>query len=176
MGFSPCGVPMMAATAVAMNNSRRGGGIVSGNHSSNIENKPRKWFIKWFVILTLLLGFGLFGFFSQARKSTVDVEGTVFAKGTGHEHHKHYDEQVFMFAITPDNPKWHKFDVKVTFSTYSSYRVGDKVKFNDIRKDDVGDDSWGFWDELLIACCLTLVIGVAFPWLFFLISIFCHEK
>lgn len=175
MGFGSYGVPMMAATAVAMNSSRLGCGISSGNNSNN-EEKPRKWYIKWFVVITLLLGFGLFGFFSQVGNSTVDVEGTVFAKGTTYKHHKHYDEQIFMFAITPDNPKWHKFDVNVTFATYSSYEVGDKVKFKDIRKNDLGDDSWGFWDELLGTCCLTLVIGLAFFWLYFLISIFCYEK
>ena len=173
MGFGAYGVPIMAATAVAMNSSRRGGGISSGN---NNEDKPRKWYIKWFVVITLLLGFGLFGFFSQVGNSTVDVEGTVFAKGTTYKHYKHYDEQVFMFAITPDNPKWHKFDVKVTFATYSSYGVGDKVKFKDIRKDDVGDDSWGFWNKLITTLGLTFIIVFGIVWLYFLISIFCNEK
>ena len=175
MGFGAYGVPMMASTAFTMTNSMRGGGISSGNNSNN-EDKPRKWYIKWFVVITLLLGFGLFGFFSQVGNCTVDVEGTVFAKGTTYKHHKHYDEQVFMFAITPDNPKWHKFDVKVTFATYSSYEIGDKVKFKDISKEDVGDDSWGFWNKLLVVCCLILVIVLVFFWLYFLISIFDCEK
>jgi len=175
MGFGAYGVPIMAATALTMTNSRRGGGIANGNNSNN-EEKPRKWYIKWFVVITLLIGFGLFGFFSQVGNSTVDVEGTVFAKGTANEHHKHYDEQIFMFAITPDNPKWHKFDVNVTFATYSSYEVGDKMKFKDIRKEDVGDDSWGFWNELLCTCCLILVIVSALFWIYFLISIFYCEK
>ena len=172
MGFGACGVPMMAATAVAMNGSMRGGGISSDDN----EDKPRKWYIKWFAVITLLLGFCLFGVFSQVENSTVDVEGTVFAKGTSYEHHKHYDDQIFMFAITPDNPKWHKFDVKVTFATYSSYEVGDKVKFKDIRKDAVGDNSWGFWNELIMALGLAFIVILGFVWLYFLISIFCCEK
>ena len=165
MGFGAYGVPMMAATAVLMNSSSRGGGIASDDN----DDKPRKWYIKWFVVITLLLGFGLFGFSSQIGNSTVDVEGTVFAKGTAYKHHKHYDEQIFMFAITPDNPKWHKFDVNVTFATYSSYGVGDKVKFKDVRKDDVGDVSWGFWDELIMALGLAFIVVFGLVWLYFLI-------
>lgn len=172
MGYGSYGAPMRVATALAMTNSMRGGGISSGNN----EEKPRKWYIKWFVVITLLLGFSLFAVFSQVGNSTVDVEGTVFAKGAANEHHKHYDEQVFMFAITPDNPKWHKFDVKVTFATYSSYGVGDKVKFKDIRKDDVGDGSWGFWNEVIMVLGLTFIIVFGSVWLYFLMSIFSCEK
>lgn len=175
MGFGAYGVPMMAATAVLMNSSRQGGGISSGNNSNN-EDKPRKWYIKWFFVITLLLGLDLYGVSTQIRNSTVDVEGTVFAKGTAYKHHKHYDEQIFMFAITPDNPKWHKFDVNVTFATYSSYEVGDKVKFKDISKDDVSDDSWGFWNKLITALGLTFIIVFGCVWLYFLISIFSCEK
>jgi hypothetical protein len=172
MGFGAYGVPMMAATAVLMNGSMRGGGIASDDN----DDKPRKWYIKWFVVITLLFGFCLFGVFSQVGNRTVDVEGTVFAKGTTYKHHKHYDEQIFMLAITPDNPKWHKFDVKVTFATYSSYEVGDKVKFKDIRKDAVGDNSWGFWNELIMALGFVLIIVFFCVWLYFLISIFSWEK
>jgi hypothetical protein len=81
-----------------------------------------------------------------------------------------------MFAITPDNPKWHKFDVKVTFATYNSYGGGDKVKFNDIRKSDVGDDSWTFWNELITALGFVFIIVFGFVWLYFLMSIFECEK
>lgn len=173
MGFGSYGGATMIATAAAMNTARRtgyygGGGIGDGN-SSNTP-KSRKLYVKWLVALSIFIGFCVYGVFFQGERD-VDVSGTIFAKGTSYKHHKHYDEQIFLFAIKPDNPEWNKFDVNVTFSTYSSYNVGDKVKFNNIRKTKIGDKSWTGWNEFI--GCSSLVFGICaiIGWLYVLICL-----
>ena len=181
MGFGAYGVPMMVATSMAMNSARRsaggyygGGGGLSDDSSDT--PKSRKWCATWLLIVSIIVGICVYGVFFQEESRTVDVTGTVFAKGIGHKHHKHYDEDIFVFAIKPDNPKWHKFDANVTFATYSSYNVGDKVKFNDIMKTEVGDKSWTVWDELFGCASFTIGIIAICAWVYFLVETLFYNK
>lgn len=103
---------------------------------------------------------------SLENNKHVDVEGTVFAKGTTIEYHRHHTDGVFVFAIKPDNPDYHKFDVKVDFSTYSSYNVGDRIKFYDIAKWTVGDKSFSIVDE--IVSCLVFSVGIILIFVWFI--------
>lgn len=131
-----------------------------------MEKKKKKTKIskdaKQAIIATIVLGalIGLFGYMAYLLqgKRSIDVEGTVFAKGTTIEYRKHHTDGVFVFSIKPDNPEYRKFDVKVDFSTYSSYEVGDRIKFCDIGKWRVGDRSWSTLDELTEMLIFTLLV------------------
>lgn len=168
MGFGSYGGSLIAAGVVMNNTHRNHSGYNGSIDNCDNELKPRKWYAKWLIITTLLIGLAYCGIFIHGQNRNTNVSGTVIAKGTSWVRHgKHNSEQVFIFAVKPDNPNFKIFDVNVTFGTYSTHNVGDKVKFNDIMKNQIGDETWTWLDELVMATSFIIGIGSVIAWLVF---------
>lgn len=59
----------------------------------------------------------------------VQVDGRIYGKYVGQEHHKYYSSDVFNLAVHPNNSKYRDYSVVVDYSVFAKYNVGDNVSF-----------------------------------------------
>lgn len=106
------------------------------------------------ILLTVATIFDIHKFMDYKKRSTVRITGTVFGKNVSTETHKHSTDEIYLFAVHPDNKsRFNDFDVQVTFVTYCSYDIGDKVTFNDIwaaNTDKQWTSSDSTWDTVTL--------------------------
>lgn len=115
----------------------------------------------------ILICFGAFAIFSiykvfdiSKQKSAKPEYGVVVGRNDAMTSGK-YPKQQFIIAFKFDNPEYGTQDINVTFSTWNSFKVGDRSKFTpDIKYTD-SENAWmlcGVSCMFILACFILFCI------------------